>query len=137
MESKKEPDYKALCKELFLALKELRDVIDLNHKSHHIGISHMVKADSVIQKYKDTIEKECNLYKMVYTVELIVYAEDEEEALKIGNENASKENHILRSFCKVSHESELDSFSNSLPWSNFEANEDELTCSQILNLTRN
>lgn len=134
MESKKEPDYKALCEELFSTLKELRNAIDSNHKSHIVGVPIMTKADSVIQKYKDATAKECNLYKTVYTVELIVYAEDEAEALKLGIENASKGDHVLKSFCKVSRQSQLNGFHYTLPCSKLEANEDEFTCLQILEL---
>jgi hypothetical protein len=131
MEPKEEPDYKALCEELFSTLKELRDVIDRNYKPYTIGLPSMVKADSVIQKYKDATAKEYSLYKMLYTAELVVYAESEAEAVKLGEENAGKETHILESCHKVSDISELTGFSNTLPWSKLEDNEDEFTCLQI------
>lgn len=133
MSQKKEPDYEKLSKELYSTLKELRNFIDSRHEGHH-ALETMVKADSLIQRWKDLAKPEGSLFRVGFTSEIVVFAKNYEDAEKVASKFISGEKHSWKQSLKIESFIDLGEYANVLPWCEEGMNEDELTCAQILKL---
>ena len=92
----------------------------------------MVTTDRILEECKNLAEPEGELYRIIFTADIVVLAKDYYRAEKVAKRHISGGKHSWKQSTKIKSFEELGDYANSLPWCEDGVNDNELTCGEIL-----